>query len=87
MREGEPEITGAVRIWYPFGAADALVRLRIIDIAGEHTFMNDAHDEVLYDLANDEGIYVPAGIFPGERNSSSSKGFPASHTLVRRATF
>ncbi|HEX3109994.1 MAG TPA: cupin domain-containing protein [Thermoanaerobaculia bacterium] len=72
MREGEPEIAGAARIWYHFGAADALVRLRVIDIAGEHTFTNASHDEVLYDLGSDEGIYIPAG---------------ASLTLNDRATY
>src|SRR5205823_11587710 len=28
---------------------------------GEHKFANEAHDEVLYDLAKDEGMYIPAG--------------------------
>jgi mannose-6-phosphate isomerase-like protein (cupin superfamily) len=69
VREGEPEGSGAARIWRHF---DSKLSLRVIEIAGEHTFHNDSHDEVLYDLANDEGIYVPAG---------------ASLTLNGRATY
>src|SRR5690242_20123484 len=42
-------------------SGESRISLRVIDIAGEHTFANEAHDEVLYDLARDEGIYIPAG--------------------------
>ncbi|HEX7190181.1 MAG TPA: cupin domain-containing protein [Thermoanaerobaculia bacterium] len=64
MREGEPEVAGNLRIWRHFRAADALVRhisLRVVELGGENTFANESHDEVLYDLAKDEGIYIPAG--------------------------
>src|ERR1044071_4342766 len=43
------------------GVLGSMISLRIVDIAGEQTFANEAHDEVLYDLANEEGIYIPAG--------------------------
>lgn len=58
MREGEPEVAGALRIWRHF---ESKLSLRVIELDGEHTFTNDSHDEVLYDLARDEGIYIPAG--------------------------
>lgn len=58
MREGEPEVAGALRIWRHF---EGKLSLRVIELDGEHTFENEAHDEVLYDLASDEGIYIPAG--------------------------
>lgn len=69
MREGEPEVAGALRIWRHF---ESKLSLRVIELDGEHTFINDSHDEVLYDLARDEGIYIPAG---------------ASLTLNDRATY
>lgn len=69
MREGEPEVAGAARIWRHF---ESKLSLRVIEIDGAHTFANDAHDEVLYDVANDEGIYIPAG---------------ATLTLADRATY
>jgi mannose-6-phosphate isomerase-like protein (cupin superfamily) len=58
MREGEPEDAGAFRIWRHF---DSRISLRVVELLGEQTFKNDSHDEVLYDLAKDEGIYIPAG--------------------------
>lgn len=69
MHEGEPEIAGDLRIWRHF---DGKLSLRTVELHGEATFRNDAHDEVLYDIANDEGIYIPAG---------------ASLTLNDRATY
>lgn len=58
LREGDPEVAGALRIWRHFGSK---LSLRVLELSGEHTFVNETHDEVLYDLAKDEGIYIPAG--------------------------
>src|SRR5437763_16878643 len=58
LREGDPEVAGALRIWRHF---ESKLSLRFVELAGEHTFTNEAHDEVLYDLGKDEGIYIPAG--------------------------
>ena len=58
MHEGEPEIAGDLRIWRHF---EGKLSLRIVELHGEATFGNDAHDEVLYDLTKNEGIYIPAG--------------------------
>src|SRR3954465_3279096 len=59
MRDGEPEIAGNRRIWRHF---ESRLSLRVIELRGEATFSNPAHDEVLYDLAQNLGIYIPAGI-------------------------
>jgi mannose-6-phosphate isomerase-like protein (cupin superfamily) len=96
MREGDPEVAGSARIWQVFGAADALVRLRVVELDGPHTFANESHDEVLYDLAKDEGIYIPAGesltlngpvtyvssLTPNPRDAGWK---PAPHRVVRLA--
>ena len=58
MYEGDPEISGARRTWRHF---DSKLSLRVIELDGESTFSNASHDEVLYDLAKNEGIYIPAG--------------------------
>jgi quercetin dioxygenase-like cupin family protein len=58
MREGDAEVTGGLRIWRHF---ESRLSLRVVELEGEQTFANEAHDEVLYDLAKDEGIYIPAG--------------------------
>lgn len=59
MREGEPILAGDLRIWRHF---ESRLSLRVIELHGEATFANDAHDEVLYDLTENLGIYIPAGV-------------------------
>jgi mannose-6-phosphate isomerase-like protein (cupin superfamily) len=59
MRDGEPEVAGNLRIWRHF---ESRLSLRVIEIGGEATFNNAAHDEVLYDLEQNAGIYIPAGV-------------------------
>ncbi len=59
MREGSPEDSGNRRIWRHF---ESVLSLRVVELRGPATFANDAHDEVLYDLARNEGIYIPAGV-------------------------
>jgi quercetin dioxygenase-like cupin family protein len=58
MREGEPDDAGNLRIWRHF---ESRLSLRVVESRGEATFANASHDEVLYDLETDTGIYVPAG--------------------------
>ena len=59
MRDGEPQIAGNLRIRTHF---ESRLSLRIIELRGEATFVNAAHDEVLYDLEQNTGIYIPAGV-------------------------
>jgi mannose-6-phosphate isomerase-like protein (cupin superfamily) len=59
MRDGEPEVAGNLRIWRHF---ESRLSLRVIEQHGEATFANSAHDEVLYDLEKNIGIYIPAGV-------------------------
>lgn len=59
MRDGEPRIAGNLRIWTHF---EGRLSLRVIEQHGEATFANAAYDEVLYDLGQDAGIYIPAGV-------------------------
>jgi mannose-6-phosphate isomerase-like protein (cupin superfamily) len=59
MREGDPQITGNRRSWTHF---ESRLSLRVIELHGEATFANDAHDEVLYDLEQNSAIYIPAGV-------------------------
>jgi len=59
MRDGQPEVAGNRRIWRHF---ESRLSLRVIELHGEATFANAEHDEVLYDLAQDVGIYIPAGV-------------------------
>jgi mannose-6-phosphate isomerase-like protein (cupin superfamily) len=58
MYEGEPNISDARRTWRHF---DSRLSLRVIEVERATTFSNPSHDEVLYDLAKNEGIYIPAG--------------------------
>ena len=59
MRDGEPRVAGNLRIRTHF---ESRLSLRVIEQRGEATFANAAHDEVLYDLGQDAGIYIPAGV-------------------------
>ena len=56
--EGAPALLENGRIWRHF---DSRFSLRVVVLDGAATFGNAAHDEVLYDLAKDEGLYIPAG--------------------------
>jgi len=59
MRDGDPHVAGNRRVWTHF---ESRLSLRAIELHGEATFTNDAHDEVLYDLERNTGIYIPAGV-------------------------
>ncbi len=79
MHEGEPEQGANLRIWRHF---ESRLSLRVIELTGEATFANDAHDEVLYDLARQRGIYIPAGVAvtiddPGTYVSSLTPATPS----------
>jgi len=58
LKEGEPLQLRNVRIWQHF---QSRLSLRVIELDGRATFKNDGHDEVLYDLEENVGIYVPVG--------------------------
>lgn len=59
MGDGEPKIAGNLRIRSHF---ESRLSLRTIEQRGEATFFNAAHDEVLFDLERNTGIYIPAGV-------------------------
>ena len=74
LKEGEPAVDGALRIWKHFGreAGAKAISLRVLELpAGERaTLQNEVADEVLYVIAGsgtaggsvisvDSGIYVP----------------------------
>ena len=85
MREGEPERAGDLRIWRHF---ESKLSLRTVELSGEATFGNAAHDELLYDLASDEGIYIPAGASLTLRGqttyvSSLTPATPTGRTIER----
>ena len=67
LKEGEPAREGALRVWRHFEAA---LSLRVLELDGEATLRNDAHDETLYvidgegtangnPIARDTGIDLP----------------------------
>jgi mannose-6-phosphate isomerase-like protein (cupin superfamily) len=58
LKEGKPLELRKVRIWQHFKSR---LSLRVIELDGRATFRNDGQDEVLYDLEQNAGIYVPAG--------------------------
>ena len=58
LKEGEPLTLRKVRIWQHF---QSKLSLRVIELDGRATFKNDGHDEVLYDLEHNVGIYIPVG--------------------------
>jgi mannose-6-phosphate isomerase-like protein (cupin superfamily) len=45
LKEGQPAREGALRVWRHF---DAALSLRVLELDGEATLRNDAHDETLY---------------------------------------
>jgi mannose-6-phosphate isomerase-like protein (cupin superfamily) len=67
LKEGTPTREGALRVWRHF---DAALSLRVLELDGEATLRNDAHDETLYvidgegtangtPIARDTGIDLP----------------------------
>lgn len=58
LKQGEPARSGDLLIWRHFEGA---LSLRILELHGEATLRNDEHDEVLYVLEENKGIYIPAG--------------------------
>ena len=69
LKEGHPQRKGALRIWSHF---DGALSLRVLELDGEATLVNDAKDETLYvlegagsangtALTRDTGIDLPAG--------------------------
>src|SRR5688500_17010374 len=69
LKEGQPEIAGSLRIWRHFEGA---LSLRVLELDGDATLTNEAHDETLYVLdgagsangsavSRDTGIDLPAG--------------------------
>lgn len=57
LKEGSPIERENMRMWPHFRA---LLSLTVIETHGDATFGNDREDEVLYDLAQSIGFYVPA---------------------------
>lgn len=58
LKEGRPEIRDGMRVWQHFRGK---LSLRVIEVGDIATFDNDEHDEVLYDIAENVGMYIPAG--------------------------
>mgnify|MGYP001791309807 CR=1 FL=1 len=70
LKDGEPSVEGALRIWKHFGTAAGAtaISLRVMELAGGEraTLRNEISDEVLYVLSgsgsglrSDTGIYLP----------------------------
>lgn len=70
LKEGTPEVAGALRIWRHFEAA---LSLRVLELDGEAVLINENHDETLYVLegegtvdgmavSRDTGIGFPPGL-------------------------
>jgi quercetin dioxygenase-like cupin family protein len=58
LKEGTPVEHGNARVWERFRSR---LSLDVIEIDGEAKFGSETRDEVLYNLATDTGVYVPAG--------------------------
>jgi mannose-6-phosphate isomerase-like protein (cupin superfamily) len=58
LKEGQPRTDGDLLIWDHFEGA---LSLRVLELHGSAGLRNDAHDEVLYVIEEDTGIYIPAG--------------------------
>lgn len=75
LKEGEPIVDGALRIWRHFGpdSGAVAISLRVLELDGVATLRNDAAEEVLHVIggsgtANGQPIAVNSGIYlpPGE---------------------
>ena len=72
LKEGEPLGEGALRIWPHFQGA---LSLRVLELDGEATLANDAHDETLYVIDGE-------GTANGQRvTRDSSIDLPPGHEL------
>ena len=58
IKEGEPLRRGDLLVWNHFEGA---LSLRVLELHGEVELHNPAHDELLYALETNTGIYIPAG--------------------------
>ena len=58
LKEGTPVERGDLRIWPHF---QSRLSMRVIDLDGEATFGSEDQDEVLFNLATNNSVYVPAG--------------------------
>ena len=58
MKEGAPRRDGDLLIW---DHCDAALSLRVLELHGSAMLRSDTHDETLYIIEEDVGIYVPAG--------------------------
>ncbi|MGZ7039862.1 MAG: cupin domain-containing protein [Thermoanaerobaculia bacterium] len=58
LKEGKPQSRDGMRVWQHF---QGRLSLRVIEIGDAATFDNDVLDEVLYDLDQNVGMYIPAG--------------------------
>ncbi len=58
LKEGTPVEREGMRVWQHF---ESRLSLRVIEVQDSATFDNDLHDEVLYDLGRNVGMYIPAG--------------------------
>jgi mannose-6-phosphate isomerase-like protein (cupin superfamily) len=58
LKEGTPLERGGTRVWQRFRSR---LSLDVIEIDGEAKFGSETRDEVLYNLATDTGVYIPAG--------------------------
>ena len=58
LKEGRPVERGRIRVWQHFRSR---LSLDVIEMDGDARFGSDTRDEVLYNLATDTGVYVPAG--------------------------
>jgi hypothetical protein len=58
LKEGAPVENGATRIWQHF---QGRLSMRVIELGGDAQFGHDEQDEVLYDLQENVGVYIPAG--------------------------
>ena len=58
LKEGDPVERDDRRVWNHF---ESRLSLRVVEVLGEATFHDEAHDEVLYDLDQNVGVFIPAG--------------------------
>ena len=58
LKEGTPVQRERMRVWERFRSR---LSLDVIEIDGDAKFGSETRDEVLYNLATDTGVYIPAG--------------------------
>src|SRR5262249_48136980 len=57
LKDGAPIHDGDLLIWQHFSSA---LSLRVLELHGQATLRNEAHDEVLFVLGEERSIYLPA---------------------------